>query len=74
VPRPKTRVLGSECKRGHPLIGDNVYVAPDGHFQCRRCRADRQEATRLRNQAIRQAIAKAQTEESLASPPPANRT
>jgi hypothetical protein len=25
------------CKRGHPLTGTNVYLAPDGERQCREC-------------------------------------
>jgi hypothetical protein len=25
------------CKRGHPLTGDNLYLAPDGERQCREC-------------------------------------
>lgn len=30
----------TECSRGHPLSGDNLYVAPDGHRSCRICRAE----------------------------------
>jgi hypothetical protein len=26
------------CKDGHPLAGDNLYVAPDGHRHCKTCR------------------------------------
>lgn len=28
----------TECIRGHPLAGDNLYVSPNGHRQCRSCR------------------------------------
>jgi hypothetical protein len=26
------------CKSGHPLSGENLYIAPDGRRQCRRCK------------------------------------
>lgn len=29
------------CKRGHPLINDNVYVNKKGHKQCKQCSAMR---------------------------------
>lgn len=25
------------CKRGHPIVGDNIYPKPGGRFQCRIC-------------------------------------
>jgi len=28
----------SECKWGHSLITDNVYIRPDGHRECRICK------------------------------------
>jgi hypothetical protein len=65
VARPKSRIPGSACRRGHALTGDNVYAAPDGHVQCKRCRADHREAKRLRNAAIRAAIAAGAPEEAL---------
>lgn len=33
--RPK---LQTECSRGHPLKGDNVYHRPDGKRGCKTCR------------------------------------
>ena len=27
----------THCKRGHPLFGDNLYVAKDGHRKCKTC-------------------------------------
>lgn len=27
-----------ECKSGHPLEGENLYITPDGRRQCRTCR------------------------------------
>lgn len=36
---PKPRVLKSHCLRGHPLSGDNLYIAPkSGARCCRECR------------------------------------
>ena len=29
---------GNKCKRGHELIGDNVYVRSNGTRMCRKCR------------------------------------
>jgi hypothetical protein len=29
--------LRTECKRGHPLSGDNLILQPDGHRNCREC-------------------------------------
>lgn len=29
-----------ECKNGHPLEGDNVYVRPNGGRLCRTCKRD----------------------------------
>lgn len=73
MPRPKTRVLGSVCRRGHALTDDNAYAAPDGHYQCKRCRADRREVRRLQNVAIRAAIAAGASEEALEALIPAER-
>lgn len=30
----------TECQRGHPLEGDNLYVTPSGRRQCRTCRRE----------------------------------
>jgi len=40
----------TECKRGHPLAGDNLYTDPAGHRYCRTCKrdADRKRLARLR--------------------------
>jgi len=32
----------THCKRGHPLCGANLYLAPNGSRQCRTCARDRQ--------------------------------
>lgn len=29
--------LKTQCKRGHPLSGANLYTTPDGRRQCRAC-------------------------------------
>lgn len=31
-------VTATHCKRGHPLVGDNVYSRPDGKRGCKTCR------------------------------------
>lgn len=31
----------TECKRGHPLAGDNLYVNPQGWRSCRKCARSR---------------------------------
>lgn len=36
---PKVRALKSHCLRGHPLAGDNLYIAPKSGARC--CRACR---------------------------------
>jgi len=28
----------TECKRGHPLSGDNLYLRPDGNRDCKTCK------------------------------------
>lgn len=33
------RAAQTDCKDGHPLSGDNLYVAKNGTRQCRKCRA-----------------------------------
>ena len=36
---PKQRVLSETCGKGHPLFGDNLYIAPgDTRRNCRECR------------------------------------
>lgn len=41
----------TECKRGHPLYGDNVYRNPQGGRECKTCRAERHRA-HLAKQAV----------------------
>lgn len=36
----------TECHRGHPLSGNNLYVNPDGHRNCRTCNNERARAVR----------------------------
>lgn len=28
----------THCRRGHPFSGDNLYINPDGHRECKECR------------------------------------
>lgn len=30
----------TECKHGHPLSGDNLYVTPNGRRNCKTCRRE----------------------------------
>jgi hypothetical protein len=41
------------CKRGHELVGENIYVPPKKpqHRQCRTCRAERARVANARKQA-----------------------
>lgn len=31
------KMAQTDCDRGHPLTGDNLYMTPDGRRQCRAC-------------------------------------
>ncbi len=42
------KTVGSTCRRGHPFIGDNLYIKPDGRRECRTCMRER-ERNRVRN-------------------------
>lgn len=54
TPEAKTKAAAARasrtvCKKGlHRLEGDNLIVRPNGARECRRCRNDRQNATRAR--------------------------
>lgn len=41
----------THCKRGHELIGENLYITPDGHPNCAQCRRDRKIARKARLRA-----------------------
>ena len=46
------------CLRGlHPLVGDTVYVAPDGRRRCLPCYRAYRRDWRLRNASVRTGIA-----------------
>lgn len=34
----KGRPVKTVCKRGHEMVGENLYVTPDGYRKCRPCR------------------------------------
>lgn len=36
----------TECPKGHPLSGDNLYVKPDGRRVCRTCKSAEQQSRR----------------------------
>lgn len=40
-----------QCKRGHEMSNENVYVFPDGRRQCRECRKVARESSRARRNA-----------------------
>lgn len=37
------------CKLGHEIAGDNLYVKPSGHRECRTCRIEYKRKYRLKN-------------------------
>lgn len=43
----RTNALKINCREGHPLAGDNLFVRKDGRRRCRAC--ERATAKRLRN-------------------------
>jgi hypothetical protein len=47
----KTRPLQATCEKGHALAGENLYVRPTGHRECRACRALRARKTYERKRA-----------------------
>jgi hypothetical protein len=47
--RKRGRPRQDACKNGHPLSGDNLYVAPSGERQCCTCRNARHAAWREAN-------------------------
>jgi hypothetical protein len=48
-PRKRGRPRQDACKNGHPLSGDNLYVAPSGERQCCTWRRACHEAWRKAN-------------------------
>ncbi len=40
------RIFTGQCKRGHDLSGDNLYVGPNGYPNCRACRRIRRSSRR----------------------------
>jgi len=38
--------MKTHCKHGHALEGENLYVEPSGHRQCRECKRKRDEVRR----------------------------
>ncbi len=39
VGKKADRLSTDHCKRGHAMVGDNVYAHPDGRRSCKTCRA-----------------------------------
>jgi hypothetical protein len=48
---PSPRTPGESCLRGHPLSGDNLYIAPSGFRECRTCRRISREARKAAKRA-----------------------
>lgn len=40
-------LAASHCPKGHPYDGDNLYLDPRGHRQCRECRREAKKSYRL---------------------------
>jgi hypothetical protein len=62
----RTRTRRSACRNGHPRTPDNIYIAPDGEWQCRDCNRARKR-TRLQQEAAA-ARARLATKERRSSP------
>lgn len=43
----------THCKQGHPLSGENLYLAPNGCRRCRTCKRIRQEKSRHAKRAAK---------------------
>ena len=41
----------TECPKGHPLAGDNLYLTPNGRRNCRICRYNASKAAHARKRA-----------------------
>lgn len=48
---PRVRVPKTHCPAGHPLSGENLYVAPVGTLVCKTCRQASQARSRARKKA-----------------------
>lgn len=59
IKRGRGRPRQDACKRGHPLSGENVYVAPTGERSCRACQHERHAIWRDVNRVRWNEIAKA---------------
>lgn len=44
-------VRNAQCKRGHAMAGDNLWIGPTGERKCRACNSDRMHARWLRYKA-----------------------
>lgn len=36
--RPNQNVSKTHCPKGHPYLGENVYIDPKGNRRCRECK------------------------------------
>lgn len=39
---PAMKARQTECIKGHPLSGSNLYIRPDGHRACKICKREHQ--------------------------------
>lgn len=46
-----TNARKAACKNGHQLSGNNLYVRPSGHRQCRACKNERQNKAKAQRRA-----------------------
>ncbi len=62
APQPQPGALRTECGKGHPLSGDNLYILPSsGHRRCKICRAEIRRAYRQSKRATAASTAPATT-------------
>ena len=52
---PAANARKTECLRGHPLTGDNLYRQHSGHRGCRQCRKDHAREYMRKRRAIKRA-------------------
>lgn len=63
LPRSNQNVAREECRRGHPLVGDNLYEHPTGRRVCLQCRDEYGRKWRRENRERIRELARRRREE-----------